>query len=173
MNRRTLLQALATTPLAFLLPGARAAKAEHRLHIWRSEDNDYVIAHSAEDAAAVWRESTGNKDACDCGDFDGADHWLYGARASDWTKWFDDKPFTRIDREPDVLERFCVKDWDGYALKPVTAEDTRLGWLSQRLSFHGSSVSQDDGPSYELEITALPAWWCAREGRGFFSTLND
>jgi hypothetical protein len=76
MDRRTLLQALAATPLVWIFPGLRAeAKPKlpevysatwdpaflelpKGLHIWESE-TDFVVAGCAEDAVRVFIETTG------------------------------------------------------------------------------------------------------------------
>ncbi len=69
MNRRALLQALATTPLVWLFPNLRAEAANKDYwlkgsvfyfepRLWESE-TDIVIAHSADEAVRVFDETTG------------------------------------------------------------------------------------------------------------------
>jgi hypothetical protein len=57
MDRRTTLQALAATPLAWLFPNLRPQNSA--LYLWESDKGDVVSASNAKDASLLFSERTG------------------------------------------------------------------------------------------------------------------
>jgi len=187
MDRRTVIKALAATPLAYWLTnlhvGEEASAATTpvagsfhghgavydenlklppvQLHIWHADYEEFVIAKDAEDAAKVYRETIGCTGKC---------HSRRGFRedgtaccedvfSPDWTMWSDDKPFTRWDEELKVAD-----------VNQPTEEDRHLGWQEVTVKHYpGVGIGKD---YYLISLKALPAWWCAREGRGYLASAN-
>jgi hypothetical protein len=156
MNRRSLLQALALTPLAALFPFLRTAEARPEdywlegvvryfpegLHIWVSEGEDIVIARDQRDAVKVFMEMTGP--------------WKGNLPSSDdmpslfpecWEQWPDSKPFD-----------LCVEEGEDQKLLPKFEEiGTHTGVFC-----HGANGV--------WTVSAKPVWWATRNGRGYLGS---
>lgn len=148
MNRRSLLQALATTPFALRFP--RVDKPTSALALFYS-DEDYVIARDPADAAAVFVEETGPY------------AWVVeqgqppGIDPDDWLRWPEKKPFTLVE-ELEPSEYLVL--WE--KMRRHQLFDVAGGMVSVDLTEQSAGGARG---YYRSKISAYPRWWIKERGR--------
>jgi hypothetical protein len=185
MNRRSLLQALALTPLAVIFPFLRTTRAtcekcraidsrecvrshggwhEGDLHIFVSDGDDIVIARDERDAVRVFAENTGPWP-------DSALDFHLPVTDDEWAA----SDMRRLDYDNPGLHAETWIQWDDdgpFEMLVDEYPDGDFPKLTIAGPLGGVVVLQQ---TYQNGITtnsaiALPRWWIARNGRGYLAS---